>query len=449
MWSKNAGDCPSAIVGLLDSEGAYRGTGFFVSRRLILTCEHVVLGSSTIAARRLLGGQGLTFRLLYTDPDRDLAILELELGEEEGDPIPLLAGLPPARLRTFDGRLATIGVEASTGKPLRLDNLSLRLVVGSVGAADEVVREAQIDGGAPKGLSGSPVFAPSPTTRWACVGMMVLGGSDSGQSLLRGPDMMLAFCEESGVRSGVESRSAIEALTASTHQPAVSDTGTLADATDDFESWAHQVRSSRARRRKTIASCALMTFTVAGLTLAGLRTFGPSPTPPPAWIPNELFPAMTELLGRADNLQQFSRVYLLATPKNHLGYKQQVADLNKYVRAFNCTSDFLLSGKNLFRDKLSAVRPEKLKDLVVRISEPRFPARYASAVYEAPAIGPSLPGAPSAQEKFQKDYKELVFTWSENATQLDGPYKETVDYLAELEKELLHALILPVPKCAP
>jgi hypothetical protein len=484
MWSRIAGDCPSAIVGLLGPDGDYVGTGFFISRRLIMTCEHVVVGTSSVGARRLVGGDILVCRLLDTDPDRDLAVLTLEQGKEEDEPIRPLLGLFPDLLRQFDGRLTAIGLEANTGKPLRLDNLALRLVVGSLGVENDIVREAQITGGAPRGLSGAPVFAMTPGAARPCVGMMVLGGSDSGQSLLRGPDAMVPLWQKAGVEGEIESRLATEVLAippratfrgkhghTSTGALPVSRsdhdlearyddesvTGALARVTRFDEQTTTQEFAEPpsaalgARRRqgwKTILRCLLLAFGVAGFTFTMLRRSTPAVAPPATWIANELFPSVRELVGFAEDLEQFSRIYLLP-PKNHLGYRQQVIDLNKQIQLYNCTSDYLSAGHNFFRDRLAMVQPEKLKDLVVRVSEARFPLKFTPAVYQAPVMGPTPVGEPSATETLDKEFQELVTTWSQQSTQLDGTIREAREYLADLEKEMLHAAGLPVPRCPP
>jgi hypothetical protein len=486
------GDCPSAIVSLLGHDGECLGTGFFVSRRLIMTCEHVVMGTSTILAQRLVGGEPSACRLLETDSDRDLAILRLEKGDEEGEPIRPLRGLYPDLLRQFDGRLTSIGVEANTGKPLRLDNLTLRLVVGSLGAETDVVREAQITGGAPHGLSGAPVFAMTPGAARPCVGMMILGGSESGQSLLRGPDAMVRLWQRAGVedeiaclaaadvlarpseriswgRSRVLPRSparamgapslalanplpaevdharpiAIEPGIANLHGGARTAEFTLASLPATAEP-----EQPRPRGRRTMAACLLLASAAAGLTTGALRKIYPPAAPPPAWVANELFPGVRELLGFAEDLEQFSRVYLLP-PKNYLGHQQQVADLNQPIQLYNCTSDYLSVGKNFFRDRMATLAPESLKDLVVRISEARFVPKYTQVVYLPPLIGPPLLGQPSATEKLKREFREVATTWSENATQLDGPVREARTYLAELEEGLLHSVGVSVPRCPP
>ena len=136
-------------------------------------------------------------------------------------------------------------------------------------------------------------------------------------------------------------------------------------------------------------------------------------------------------------------------PRSHPGHRSQVNELNRQVRVYNCTSDYLSAGKNYFRDRLATLTPGKLKDLVVRASEARLPVRYMPAVHRAPAIGPVLPGQQSAKEELTRQFQELVTTWSEHATQLDGPIRETREYLAELEKEMLRSLDIPSPHCPP
>ncbi len=493
MRGKIAGDCPSAIVGLLGPENEYLGTGFFISPRLIMTCEHVVMGTSAVRARRLVGGSAMSCRLIETDSDRDLALLRLEEGDEEREPIRPLLGLQPDLLRQYDGRLTSIGVEATTGKPLRLDNLALRLVVGSLGVENDLVREAQITGGAPPGLSGAPVFAMAPGAARPCVGMMVLGGSDSGQSLLHGPDAMVPLWQRAGVLDEIESLrakdvlarplvrgsggsarsaglatsfgqgSALASLPATQrheeqegkpdpdHPDGAAQLATLDEASGplvEVAPSAAELDQARTRRRRTIAVCMLLASGVGGLTFTILRRSGQPAAPPPAWVANELFPGVRELQGFAEDLEQFSRVYLLP-PKNHLGHRQQIIDLNKTIQLYNCTSDYLSAGKNFFRDRLATLPSESLKNLVVRISESRFPARYTPMVYRAPTVGPIPPGEPSASETLRSQFQNVVTTWSEHATHLDGPIRETRAYLAALEESLLHELDLSTPRCPP
>jgi tetratricopeptide (TPR) repeat protein len=169
-----------AIVRLRDEHNDFLGSAFFVTPTVLVTCAHVV---------------GVRARLTGDTTDRswqsDLRVLDtlgtMGVGEIVGDDLAFLEATHPGMdvvlpwcsdldervLRAFSGRLAVAGFLGLDGTAVYGRGRDLRSAVAT--AIDGFVREGQVDGLAPQGLSGSPLLIEA-GDRLLVGGMLIVGG---------------------------------------------------------------------------------------------------------------------------------------------------------------------------------------------------------------------------------------------------------------------------------
>ncbi len=144
-------DTLSQVVVVLNGSGY--GTGWWASPRHVVTAEHVVAGLDTVTVMR--GDWRSTARVVYSDPQTDVAVLLVE------NPPGWAEGLPLSRKIFVGQKIAVVGypieVYYQVNQDLKAMSIAPRMAYGHIAwiAPDKPV--AEIDVPTDAGNSGGPV----------------------------------------------------------------------------------------------------------------------------------------------------------------------------------------------------------------------------------------------------------------------------------------------------
>lgn len=173
---------PIVIVG---RNGVHRlaGNGIVISPNAVVTCRHVIEKSHSI----LCGTRVCHARRVRTSRDWDLGCLFF-------DALPGVKPVPLYRASKVSGLpLSATGFQQDD-RGLRLDRIP-ELTVRIQQKSRRALQAVQLNGGAPSGMSGSPVVVSAGGNQFA-VGMLWLGQEQAATSRMIAADTIAAFLAE-------------------------------------------------------------------------------------------------------------------------------------------------------------------------------------------------------------------------------------------------------------
>ncbi|GGF75274.1 hypothetical protein GCM10007301_38950 [Azorhizobium oxalatiphilum] len=196
-----AGEWPDNLVsvtaGDLDQPISY-GAGLLVGRWHVLTCEHVlqkakkqnrpeherrpIAGKLTVGLRN---GQTIAAQFVASDPEADIALLKLEARADCWERMNL------APTPTAECKVVALGF---SHPPARRFGAQLSNAYFEHGGYDEgLLKRIRVEGSAPEGYSGGPVFAEDAHGAPILIGLSRLGGDQVDWGKLIAVHALLAF----------------------------------------------------------------------------------------------------------------------------------------------------------------------------------------------------------------------------------------------------------------
>ena len=204
-------DAPPSYLARIHCDGGFVGTAFSISPRVLVTCRHVWLSAKTSAptARFGLANRPIEFSIkegIAYDEGRDIALLMT--AEDVPGPYLSLADelTEPEIKQILQSGAESVGFQdrdqgrKDCRSPIHL--LSPLYVAGK--SSTSVLADAQIDGGLPEGMSGSPCIIPSQEPG-VCIGMAYLGGVAATTSRIIPSSVILDFIDASEVTKRITS----------------------------------------------------------------------------------------------------------------------------------------------------------------------------------------------------------------------------------------------------
>jgi hypothetical protein len=196
-----------------------------------------------------------------------------------------------------------------------------------------------------------------------------------------------------------------------------------------------------APRRSRLAAHAphIVVAVACGALFFGLLRFTEHiPPAPPAWLFDELVPAVLELYRTADDLDTAAGHYLAWRPSTAEVFKTQLRDLGAAVARYNQARSRFEARSVGFRRRLSGLHSDRdalfdaALNLIAHASD--FKSSYDPPRFESEA-------------GIDEQRDALMATWQQEKTSLKGRFSGIQEELAHMERELLVSTGRDVPTC--